>query len=166
MPQNGQLIAASFVDGLVVRIDGRGTLNESVTLRDTVREALVRDECAIALLDLNACTYLDSTMLGCLIALHREFSLTADPPRFQIVAGHEARQRLLAPMRLDSHLALREDFPPAAGQWMTLKPEQPALAEFGRHVMDCHNRLADAGVPKADAFRLVAQQLASDLAGR
>lgn len=166
MPQCTPLMIAPCHEGLIVRIDGRGTLNESPALRDTVRAVLDHDPETIVLLDLDSCTYLDSTLLGCLIGLHREYSLSQQQPRFQIVAGYEARQRLLAPMRLDSHLAIREALPQDIDAWFPIESDRLDLNAFGRHVMECHSRLAEAGVPKAAAFRQVADQLARELAAR
>ena len=163
MPEPGVLQIAATAEGWVLRIEGRGSLNESPTFRETVRCALHSEPEAVAVLDLNACTYLDSTMLGCLVMLHREFSSTPEVPHFQIAASVEVRQRLLAPTRLDRHLHFCNEPPETTSEWTTLRTDLPELQEFGRHVMECHDRLAEIGGPRAEAYRQVAEQLAREI---
>jgi hypothetical protein len=112
--------------------------------------------------DLSQCDYLDSTFLGCLVSLHRRYNQTA-LHRFQVAASCAQSQKLLAPTRLNHLLDLTEVCPkPIADVLEISRPFLPT-ADLGRHIMECHRRLAELGGPLAAPFRSAADQLASEL---
>jgi anti-anti-sigma regulatory factor len=112
--------------------------------------------------DLSLCDYLDSTFLGCLVNLHRKYN-RASPHRFQVAASSDQRQKLLAPTHLIQVLDLTEVCPELIGD--VLEVSRPTLPgdDLGRHVMECHARLAELGGSRAAAFRSIADQLAREL---
>jgi len=110
MPANPSALKFGiYGDGYIVRVEGRGTMHESVSFKSFVSAILDCESSRQIILDLSACDYLDSTFLGCLLALHQRFNRQS-PQRFVIAAAGEARTRLLARTRLDQVLTLTDDY--------------------------------------------------------
>jgi len=162
MSQATSLRIGQTDDGYVVRIEGRGTLRESPAAEAFAGQVLRREPGRTLVIDLHACDYLDSTFLGCLITLHKEFG-NVQPPRFFVSAPPDGRRRLLAPTFLDRYLNVHESPPAVEGDWLSLPTTPLEPQELGRHVMECHRRLAELGGPCAAAFGSVADQLAREL---
>lgn len=162
MSQATSLKIAQTDDGYIVCIEGRGTLRESPAAEAFAGQVLRHEPGRTLVIDLQACPYLDSTFLGCLITLHKEFG-KLQPPRFFVAAPPDCRTRLLAPTFLDRYLNLLESPPAILSDWLSLPDTPLAPEELGRHVMECHRRLAELGGPCAAAFGRVADQLAREL---
>jgi anti-anti-sigma regulatory factor len=148
-------------DGYLVRIEGRGTLRQSPAVHAFARHVL-ESEPGSLVIDLDGCAYLDSTFLGCLIDLHRRHGFKP-PVRMMLVAGPEARKRLLAPNCLDGLF----NYAPAAPETIGKELELPAVTldreEMGRHVLECHRRLIEVGGPAQAALEGVVERLAHEL---
>src|SRR3954447_6125319 len=71
--------------GCVIHLEGRGTMKESPAAGALANQTLAGDPGAIVVMDLSACTYLDSTFLGCIAALYGRYGRDASPRFF--VAG-------------------------------------------------------------------------------
>jgi anti-anti-sigma regulatory factor len=160
---------ASTAGGFVARIEGWGTMRESPLLQEFACECLEGDPVPLVV-DLADCTYLDSTFLGCLVGLHRRFSRDG-APQFLVAASAAQRQRLLAPLQLHQILKLIDEAPPEAGDWLTLCPaDQAAPAngprQAGRHILECHRRLAEMGGENEAVFAPIVAQLAYELQER
>jgi anti-anti-sigma regulatory factor len=150
--------------GYRIRIEGRGTLRESPAVREFARQILDGEPGALVI-DLTGCEYLDSTFLGCLVHLHRHDGSVC-PPRLQIAAQPEDCKRLLAPNGLDTLFHLTPDCPAVIGQDMVLPPMETSRDALGRHVLECHRRLAELGGPNQAALQSVVDQLDRELVGR
>ena len=149
--------------GFLVRVEGRGTMSESPALQEFAVQSLDGPSApSTVVVDLSHCDYLDSTFLGCLVHLHRHYNRTS-PHRFLVAASRDQRQKLLAPTHLIQVLDLTEVCPEPVGD--VLEVPRPSLpgADLGRHVMECHARLAELGGSRAAAFRSIADQLAREL---
>ena len=70
MSNSTPITAGPTEQGVRLTIEGRGTLVESQTVRELVDRALA-DPGARAIIDLDRCTYLDSTFLGMLVGHDR-----------------------------------------------------------------------------------------------
>ncbi len=149
--------------GFLVQVEGRGTMSESPALQEFAVQSLDGPTGpSTVVVDLSHCDYLDSTFLGCLVNLHRKYNRTS-PHRFQVAASSEQRQKLLAPTHLTHVLDLTEVGPePISDVLEVSRPNLPG-AELGRHVMECHARLAELGGSRAAAFRSIADRLAREL---
>jgi anti-anti-sigma regulatory factor len=149
--------------GFLVQVEDRGTLQESPTLQEFAVQSLDSPcEPGRVVVDLSHCDYLDSTFLGCLLNLHRKYNRTL-PHRFQVAATHDKCQKLLAANHLHKLLDVTEVCPePVTAVVEVSSPTLPAL-DLGRHIMECHRRLAELGGVQAAAFRSIADQLASEL---
>ncbi len=149
--------------GFLVQVEGRGTLSESPALQEFAVQSLDGPSGpSTVVVDLSLCDYLDSTFLGCLVNLNRKYN-RASPHRFQVAASNDQRQKLLAPTHLIQVLDLTEVCPELIGD--VLEVSRPSLPgdDLGRHVMECHARLAELGGSRAAAFRSIADQLAREL---
>jgi anti-anti-sigma regulatory factor len=162
MSQTTLLRVAHTDQGYVVVVEGRGTLCESPAVEAFAAEVLLQQPERTLVIDLHECLYLDSTFLGCLVTLHKEFGKLR-PPRFFVAAPADCRARLLAATYLDRHLNLLDTAPAVAGDWLPLPTAPLGAQELGRHVMECHRRLAELGSPCSAAFNRVADQIAQEL---
>jgi len=149
--------------GSAIRIEGRGTMRESPAVHEFAAQVLNQGAERLVI-DLTACDYLDSTFLGCLVDLHKRYGGT-EPPRFAISASPETTRRLLAPTRLDNLLHTTEERPEILGESVVLPAQVLEATDLGRHVMECHRRLAEIGGPNQAIFERIADQLARELVG-
>jgi anti-anti-sigma factor len=157
------LRVAKTASGFVVLVEGHGTLDESPALYEFAAQSLKTELGPSSIvLDLSHCDYLDSTFLGCLAGLHRKYNRTM-PHRFLVAASREKSQKLLGPTRLDNLVHVTEVCPELIGEVVELSRPILTGADLGRHVMECHRRLAELGGPRAPSFRSIADQLAGDL---
>jgi anti-anti-sigma factor len=149
--------------GVLVHVEGQGTLSESPALREFVVQSLEAQlGLSTVVVDLLHCDYLDSTFLGCLVGLHRKYNRTV-PHRFLVVASHDKSQRLLGPTHLNQVLDVTDVCPEPIGETVELTGPILSTADLGRHVMECHRLLAELGGSRAPSFRSIADQLAREL---
>src|SRR5438874_2601419 len=94
MPTSTALKVAPTENGCVIRIEGRGTMKESPAASGLANRTLSGDSSAVVVIDLSACTYLDSTFLGCLTGLYGRYG-HAPSPRFFVAGSPEKRKALL-----------------------------------------------------------------------
>ncbi len=149
--------------GFLVQVEGRGTLSESPALQEFAVQSLDGPSGpSTVVVNLSHCDYLDSTFLGCLVNLHRKYNRTS-PHRFQVAASRDKSLKLLAPTHLNHVLDLTDDCPEPISD--VLEVSRPILPgdDLGRHVMECHRRLAELGGSGAASFRSIADQLAREL---
>jgi anti-anti-sigma factor len=164
MPANLSVLKFGISDaGYLVRVEGRGTIDESISFTSFVSAILDCDSSRRVILDLSACDYLDSTFLGCLLALHQQFNRQS-PQRFVIAASGEVRTRLLARTRLDQVLPLTDDGDTESPrEWQCISSAEMQQRDFVSYLIDCHRRLAKLGGPDSSALQQVAEQLAREL---
>ena len=161
MNETGTLSIGRFADGYVFRIEGRGGVQESSTLRDYVQLCLKNDDLHV-ILDLNYCDYLDSTFLGCIVGLYKRYGI--DDPGCLMVAAHQTtRDRLLVATRVDQFLEMIELAPEPVEVMRPVVMQTLGTGDMGRHVMECHQLLAQLGGPDAKTFARIAEQLGRDL---
>ena len=108
--------------------------------------------------------------LGCLVGLHQRFG-RSEPPRFLVAASADKRQRLLAPLQLHRVLKLLDEAPQGAATWVALgaaevTPRAGDSPERGRHLLECHRRLAELGSENEAVFGPLIEQLTRELEER
>ena len=145
--------------GYIVSVHGQGTRQQSPAVRDFVSGAM--EDGADIVLDLSRCEYLDSTFLGCLVVLHKRGCERGN--RFSVHADDARMKKLLHPTRLDTILARREELPPAVSATVELPALELPREEFGQHLLNTHEELANVDSPSSAAFRLVCDQLRKEL---
>lgn len=154
------LWVAHAAEAYIVEVRGRGTLRESRAMHDYV-ECILQESDSRLVVDLTGCDYLDSTFLGCLVQIHRHHS--GPQHRVAIAAPPEKVKALLAQLHLDRLFHLVPAAPAKACEPAALPAVAVDPCELGRHVMECHRRLAELGGPQKDAFARIADHLAHDL---
>ena len=161
MSGNCTIKAAQTNHGVVVQLEGKGTFRESQSLDEFVTKSLERGDDKVVV-DLDSCSYLDSTFLGCLLILHRRFG-SDEPRRFLIIACAETQKRLLAVTRLDSVLNCLEQAPEPIGDAVDIADASGEMQQTGVHIMQTHRELSKLGGPSAKRFGQVADQLETEL---
>ncbi len=158
------LFAARDGEHCLLRVEGRGTMRESPTFLAFMLQELSAPA-AQALVDLTACQYLDSTFLGCLVALHKR---CGHPPnaRFSIVADQPTRERLLTCTGLHRILNITDRLPVGTICWTPIPVCSPDAREFKQHVMQCHQNLAQCNGPQSATFQRITEQLQRELEPR
>jgi anti-anti-sigma regulatory factor len=161
--QGSMLRVGRTASGFLVQVEGKGTLWESPALKEFAVQSLDGQRGpSTVVVDLSHCDYLDSTFLGCLLTLHRKYNRTP-PHRFQVAASHDKCQKLLAANHLSQLLDVTEVCPEPITDVMEVSRPILPTHDLGRHVMECHRRLAELGGPQEASFRSIVDQLAHEL---
>ena len=158
----GSLSVGRTADGYCLRLHGRCTMSESPAAHAFV-ERSIREGAENVYVDVTDCAYLDSTFLGSLLDLHRRHG-KEKPAKFSLIATPEARAKLFQPTHLHTVFNFADRPPGSAETWVDL-PCLPARTpgDLARHVMECHQRLAEIEGPSRASFAAVAQQLEREL---
>lgn len=156
-----QMYVGEIADGCVLRLVGRGTMQESVAFRSAIESNL---DCLIVF-DASQCTYLDSTFLGCLIGIQKSAEKSSKG-RFVIAASESMRLKLFSTSSLDRYFDFIDACPEIIGDIEKVPVDHLDAVALGRHIAHCHQRLADRGGPEASAFRSIADRLSRELEGR
>lgn len=157
------LVGSAVGGGLLVRLNGRCTMQHSPATESMIHTALQHAPGMSVAIDLEHCTYLDSTFLGCLFGLYRRFGIGPDA-RLRLHAPADRGKALFGPMRLDK--VLKVDNAPAPGFIGEAVPLPDAGVDrktLARHVMDCHRLLAETDTPARAAFLKIAAAMESEL---
>lgn len=149
--------------GCVIRVEGDGTMGQSAAAREVALNTLGADPGAVVVFDLSACEYLDSTFLGCLMDVYRRFGRT-EPQRYFIAASADQRKKLLGPTHIDRLIPTLDAAPPPCGPWVMLPTQNLSSRDLIRHVMDCHQALADSDCPMRGVFAKIVSHLERELA--
>ena len=167
MSERSKITAARFDRGVAIRVEGAGTMLESPVMHAFAERILaVPDTEDVVVIDLSACTYVDSTFLGGLVSLFKRHG-SARPDRFSIYAPAAIRQTLFGTSRLDRVFSFVEDPPRVAVECLPLEGQSVATREeLGHYVVECHRRLAELGGPEGETFGRVADAIANELTTR
>ena len=129
--------------GYLVLVEGRGTMRKSRTLHRFAMGCVDNQDCTLAV-DLSKCDYLDSTFLGSLVDLYKRFGRW-EANRFHIIVDEERCRYLLASAHLHTVLPISESPPRLIAECLFLRSFPIERRDLGRHVMECHRRLAELG---------------------
>jgi anti-anti-sigma regulatory factor len=149
--------------GCVIRVEGDGTMGQSPAAREVALNTLAADASAVVVFDLAVCDYLDSTFLGCLMDVYRRFGRT-QPQRYFLAASPDQRRKLLGPTHIDRLIPTMDAAPAPCGPWVTLRPQDLSSRDLTRHVMECHQALADSECPMRSVFAKIVTRLELELA--
>jgi len=154
-----EFLLGRFSKGIIIRIMGRGTIQESLAFRAVVEHS---PAAAVVVFDAMHCDYVDSTFLGCLIWTKK--ACEKSPGReFVIAASDATRVKLFSTSSLGGYFAFVDTCPEPLDKFVTIDVKKLNDDELGRHVMRCHELLADMGGYQAEAFKAVANRLALEL---
>ena len=163
MPTPSALTIGWTRRGYCVRVAGRGTMRESPALRAFALQVLDEPGSPTLDIDLTTCDYLDSTFLGGLLSLFRQFEQSGPSGRLAIAGPTEVLHRLLGPTRLEAILPLRAEPPERLGEEVPIPPQALDSEDLGRHVLESHRRLAELGGANAAVFGPIADRIACEL---
>jgi anti-anti-sigma regulatory factor len=138
-------------------------MQESRAAQDVAARTLETSPDSMVVFDLSDCEYLDSTFIGCLLQLYRNFGKTK-PPRFTVAATQVKRKKLLGACAIDKVLPSVDAPPSVLGQWVNLAHCKGDRTQLMRHVMECHRALAEVDCPMKAAFAKIADGIEKDLA--
>jgi anti-anti-sigma factor len=156
------LNVARTEDGYLIRVEGKGTSQDSPALAAFVRQYLQSEQEPRITVDLSDCEYLDSTFLGCLLTLHRQCQ-DQSPASLTVIADQEQRAKLLFPTRVDSVLQISEAAPQAVSSFLRLDPTELDKRAYGWHVLETHRALASVKGPGSQLFEQIANSLSREL---
>jgi anti-anti-sigma factor len=156
---DSQLLLGNLDDGMVIRVVGRGTMNDSPAFRAAANLALGRGRLVC---DMTDCEYLDSTFLGCLIGVQKQAEMQSRAS-FVIAADQQARIKLFSTSALDQYFHFSAESPEPVGKLVEIEGRELDREELGRHVLDCHRSLADRGGADGEVFRRVCDRLEEEL---
>jgi anti-anti-sigma factor len=154
-----EVLVGRIAEGVVIRVVGRGTMHESYAFRDAVESNLDR---GLVVFDATQCEYLDSTFLGCLIAINKSCE-KARERRFVIVASSAMRIKLFSTSSLDKYFHFVDACPECTAPLRPVDVDELDSQTLGWHVMRCHERLADRGGNEGATFKSIADQLRKEL---
>lgn len=147
--------------GYLIRVEGHGTMRESHAIQQFAAGALTEDTMTLSI-DLNNAQFLDSTFLGGLVRLHKQFG-QRQPGCFRIVATSEKVKALLMASRVHTVFTITDEADEVLGECVAITSGVLDPKDLGGHIMDCHRQLAEIEGPDQDAFRRIADQLAAEL---
>jgi anti-anti-sigma regulatory factor len=152
------LLIGHLPNAVVLRIVGRGTMQESLAFRAAAASNLDR---GTIIFDAAQCDHLDSTFLGCLIGVKK--ACEASACRFLIRASDATRVKLFSTSSLDRFFDFTDTCPDPSGELQSVDIDKLDPMTLGRHSMRCHEHLAERGGREADAFRSVADCLRKEI---
>jgi anti-sigma B factor antagonist len=162
MAERAKILVARFATGVVIRVEGAGTIGESPVVNAFAEEVL-RDRGQRVIVDLTACTYMDSTFLGGLVGLFKRYA-AGGGARFAIFAPEPQRRALFGVSRLDTILPFVDAIPVSAETGVPLEaPAATSRDDLARYIIECHRRLAEIGGPEAQDFARVADAIAAQV---
>ncbi|HWP40334.1 MAG TPA: hypothetical protein VNL70_05365 [Tepidisphaeraceae bacterium] len=168
-PASSLIKVAAIPNGCCIRVEGRGTMQESPLASDIAIRTLQSDPSAMVVYDLSACQYLDSTFLGGLVSLWQRFGGMADSGsecsrRYAVFASEQQRKKLFGACGIDPILPRLSQPPQIIGPWHVLPAASHDPRELMQHVMHCHRALAQVDCPMQATFAKIADAIEKDLA--
>jgi len=153
-----QLWVGPSRSGAILRIDGYATGAVSVTAHAFIKQSLAVGTSWIGL-DLSQAKGIDSTFIGGLILLRQRHG----NQRFAIGRPSEAIAKTIDTMRLGSLIKAEDTLPAVSGAWVPVPLEMYDNARLGRHVLQCHLKLAEQEGPQGSSFRALVDRLRCEL---
>jgi len=139
------------------RVEGRGTMNNSLPLRRCAEHFLAGGANQVRV-DLRDCTYMDSTFLGTVLTIKK--SLDRSGGLLVLIAPSTACCRILQQMGLSDVLPAQADPLPPEATWNDVGSETADPQSFKRNVTQAHEELARLPGQAGEQFKAVTRCLA------
>jgi anti-anti-sigma factor len=152
------LSVAATESEICVKITGTGSMRESVFLKDLILRHLESSPDSKAWVDLTECTYLDSTLLGCLIGISREAG-----SRFGLIVPPNVVEKIFVPTGLDRLLPISQISPPFVNQFTEIQLPEIRTSDLKSHLYECHARLAEVSGPLQPVFAKIADRMKKEM---
>ncbi len=148
--------------GYLLEVAGRATMHDSHALRAFLGSTV--PEVGLDLyIDLSECSFLDSTFLGHILALHKQLELGAVNSSLVLLRPSEAVMHTLTESGLVEVLSIGEVCPQRIGEFISLDLKNTDADSFARHVLECHQRLAEVPGPNQEVFKEVVRYMLDEL---
>lgn len=166
MTQTAPITVGTFDGFTWIRCEGKGSFLNSPVIKSIGEQRIAAGERRIVI-DLGACSGMDSTFMGTLAGIASKLPATDQGMALQIAEADERNRRSLEDLGLDF---LMEIDPPAA-DWRnrldTIRAELKAPAQTGlpdrneraKHMLDAHQELGRIDEDNARRFKEVTQVL-------
>ena len=162
-PQQDQLKAAVIEQRLLICVEGRGSFRTSSTLKQFVHQKLRDPALNEIILDMAACTGMDSTFMGVLAGL-ASHPTCQSTHRFHLIHLSEKNEQLLKTLgvsRVVTYSREGEESPTLdAHAKMPLDADQRTQAETS---LEAHQKLVELSAENEAEFRSVIELLQQDL---
>jgi len=149
----------------LVKVVGRGSFQNSGCLK-TFYQQLLKDHVDRFIIDLGACTYLDSTFLGILLGLGLKLR-AAGNGRLDILNASTRNVELLKNLGLDRLINIETtpagETPAVNGKLEELSCPVPSKAEAGPTILEAHETLMEFDPRNVSKFKDVVEFLREDL---
>jgi len=162
------ILAESFDEFTWIRCEGKGSFLTSPALKSFAEARVAAGERCIVV-DLGACTGMDSTFMGTLAGLAAR--LAAPGGRVQVADVNERNRRSLEDLGLDFLLEIDPPVAPWRGRvdevrasLRSLRDHAPGQLERAKHVLEAHQVLSAANPENAQKFAGVVHLLESEVA--
>ena len=162
MPTPTAFHVAPTDTGCVIRVQGRGTMKESPTVKAVAMQALVGDERTIVAIDLSTCDYLDSTFLARWWNCTTGLADQSQPDFWSRLLGRSERRCSIP--RIDLIIPSTDSAPATRGDWVPIRVEPVGPRELSQHMMECHRSLSKFDSPMSGTFAKIADHLERELA--
>lgn len=147
-------------EGPTLHFQAEGVLRmpHSLPLRRSIEHGLGDGACAVHI-DLRRCTYMDSTFIGTLLCLLKEFKRASR--EFKVVSPSRECGELFHQMGLDRVLpiATKEE---ESGPWSEVMADTGEVETCKRNVIQAHQSLADLDGDAGEPFRAVMRTLSRE----
>jgi anti-anti-sigma factor len=141
---------------LTIHVEGRATMTQSLPMRRLAERGLETGVTQVRI-DLRDCTYMDSTFVGTLLALHKQLQ-AGSKGRLTILAPSAPCSRILHDLGLlDVLLTDRAAADDDAGGWVELACGSDDANAFKHNIKQAHEELASLPGPVGKQFEQAVQ---------
>lgn len=140
---------------LTFKVEGRATMTQSLPLRRFAERALETGTTAVRV-DLHDATYMDSTFVGTLLALHKAME-AGGKARLTVLAPSSPCVRILRDLGLFDVLLTDESPAGPAIPWTELACAGDDATAFKRNIKQAHEHLAELPGPVGKQFEQVVE---------
>lgn len=147
---------------LTVQIAGRATMQQSPLVRGVAERCLAHSTTVLHL-DLRHCTHMDSTFVGTLLFLKRAVA-QQNQEEFALISPSPQCCQCLQQLGLDDFFPVLSEEEPETSVWTELASEADDVMAFKRNVVQAHQELARLAGSAGEPFRVLAGDLARELA--
>lgn len=148
--ENSGILVGEIPDGVLIRVDGRGThLNSHFLKRFMIRS--LDDGKKSFHIDLSLCNYMDSTFLGTLAGIAGKVKALSLPP-IRMFSATDRIRGMLESLGIHHLFEMTESVADQT-DLQNLSGSDLSKDEKSRHMLDAHEKLVEANVANAIKFR-------------
>lgn len=147
--------------GVGLRVVGPGSVQQGAAIYRTVAEVVAEGVKDVKLV-LSDCTSIDSTFLGCMVQLHKEFN-AGEQPHVRFSAPSEGVMRTLKSTGMHAVLPIDEAVADNQEEWHPLDLPDWGDSQMHRQVLKSHEALCEVDEKNKQVFGPIVEQLRREL---